>query len=406
MLNVKKTNEVYPMEEVSILLGAGFSAPMGYPIGKTLNKLLLNSINENFAFSSTRNLVVNTDGTIQNFGIITSFDITFEICYKLMHHFKDIKGEFDYEEFYDYINEDIDNDKKANEIAKPFLHSSETVSILKTDLKNVYTQVVAFYLKDRDGSSQYDNLPFHFGVRNAEYKGIINCIMGLISKNIIHVHTLNHDTFFESFNNTSLFNGRISDGFEELGSPYFGKIECNGRSYMVRLPRYTGKYNSGCRLYKLHGSLDYEIFYHKQEGCFVPDNYIKTCYGLGHINHYKEIFNEKGDLIYENSWINYHSDFLTGTTSKIKRYKESLLFEKLFKIFKENLKKSNKLIIIGYGAKDLEINSILLEGYDFKNQKSFIIDPFAGEKVQDLSNKLGAKLIGKELEHITMDDLE
>lgn len=394
------------MSEISFLLGAGFSAPMGYPIGNELNELLLNSINDNFGFSHAGTLVVNTDGTKPNFGYKTSYDIKFEFCFKLMHHFKEMNGHFDYEEFYDYIIDDLDKDKKVNEIAKPFIKDTETVSTQKSGLKNVYSQVVAFYLKDKNGNTYYDNIPFHFGERYPKYTGLIKCISAFIDEKIVHVHTLNHDTFFESFNNTSSLNGRLTDGFEELGSPYFGKIECNGRSYMVRLQRYTGKYNSNCRIYKLHGSLDYEPFYHNQKGYFLPDNYVKTCYGLGHSNHYKETKNESGELVYENSWINYHSDFLTGTTSKIKRYDEPLLFEKLFKIFKENLVKSNKLIIVGYGAKDLEINSILLDSYDYKNKKSFIIDPFAGEKVFDLANKLGAKLIKKELEHITMDDLE
>ena len=36
----------------------------------------------------------------------------------------------------------------------------------------------------------------------------------------------------------------------------------------------------------------------------------------GHSNQFKEVIRATGEIEYQNSWINYHSDFLTGTTSK------------------------------------------------------------------------------------------
>ena len=391
-------------KSISFLLGAGFSAPQGYPIGNKLNELLLKSIDDNFAFAPSGDLTISTDGCKPDFGYKTSYDIEFEFCHSLMLHFKDIKGVFDYEEFFDFITDELENDENLEKIAKPFLNDTTTLQSLKSGLKNIYTQVVAHYLKDNEGNSYYDNLPYVIDDKFQGYTGVMKSIKELSKHSVLNIHTLNHDLFFERFNNTSFLEGKLSDGFEEFGSKYFGKLNSNNRNYMVRLQRYTGTYLSNLRLYKLHGSLDYELYYRQDNGQFFPETYIKSRYGVGNTELYKEIENKKGELEYENCWINYHPDFLTGTTSKIQRYAEPLLFEKLFQLFKENLKNADKLIIVGYGAKDDEVNKIILEHFDFKNKKSYIIDPYAGDKVKDFGKMVGAKLIDKQLENIDLED--
>jgi len=393
-------------KSISFLLGAGFSAPQGYPIGNKLNELLLKSIDDNFAFAPSGVLVTRTDGQKPDLGYKNSYDIEFEFCHSLMLHFKDIKGYFDYEKFYDYITDELENDEKLEEVAKPFLSDTTSLHSLKSGLKNVYTQVVAHYLKDSDNNSYYDNLPYIIDDNFDGYTGIMRSIKELSKHFVLNIHSLNHDLFFERFNNSSFLEGNLCDGFEELGSKYFGKLDCNNRSYMVRLQRYTGNYFGNLRLYKLHGSLDYELYYRNENGQFIPDTYIKTRYGIGNTDLYKEIKNKEGVLQYENCWINYHPDFLTGTTSKIQRYTEPLLFKKLFELFKNNLKEAEKLIIVGYGAKDEEINNLILQYFDYKNKKSFIVDPYAGEKVIKFQKMLGAKLITKQLEDIDIKDFE
>lgn len=393
-------------KNISILLGAGFSAPMGYPIGNELNDLLLKSNEANFGFHTSGSLVVNTDGSKPDFGYKTSYDIEFEFCFELMNYFKQVKGDFDYEKFYDYILDEVKEDKEVNKIAEPFLNDTTDLSSLIYGLKNVYTQVVSFYLKDRDGNKYYDNLPYAMGHYFSGYSGVMKCISDFAENFTVNIHTLNHDLFFEGFNNTDFLKGELSDGFEELGSPYYGKIDVNSRKYMVRLSRYTGNYESKFRLYKLHGSLNYEPYYRTEKGILIPETYIKSGYAVGHTEHYKEKVNEEGKLEYENSWINYHSDFLTGTTSKIERYTEPLLFKKLFELFKTNLENAEKLIIIGYGAKDQEINNIIIDHFDFNKKNVFIIDPYAGETVKDFGVKLNAKIIKKQLENIEIEDLE
>ena len=63
---------------ISFLIGAGFSAPKGYPTGKKLNSLILDSKNENIAFHTSGSLAINTDGTKPDFGFTSSHQVEFD----------------------------------------------------------------------------------------------------------------------------------------------------------------------------------------------------------------------------------------------------------------------------------------------------------------------------------------
>ena len=62
------------------------------------------------------------------------------------------------------------------------------------------------------------------------------------------------------------------------------------------------------------------------------------------------------------------------------------------------------LIIVGYGAKDSEVNKMILENFNFKIKPTFIIDPFPSDQVKVLQAKINAKLIVKDLNDIEMKD--
>ena len=67
-MNFELENEetkMSPLEgrpSISILLGAGFSAPMGYPIGNTLNEKIRNFDDSNLDFSPSGEIAVSTNG--------------------------------------------------------------------------------------------------------------------------------------------------------------------------------------------------------------------------------------------------------------------------------------------------------------------------------------------------------
>lgn len=79
-------------KSVSFLLGAGFSAPMGYPVGNVLNNLLLNCTGDDFAFHTNGELCVSNGGKKPDFGYKTSYDFEFDFCRDLMHHFNKKMG--------------------------------------------------------------------------------------------------------------------------------------------------------------------------------------------------------------------------------------------------------------------------------------------------------------------------
>ena len=129
----------------------------------------------------------------------------------------------------------------------------------------------------------------------------------------------------------------------------------------------------------------------------IPDKYVKIKWGIGASDIMRS---RKSKIGYDISPFEYHAAFLIGTTSKIQRYNEPLLFRKLFKRFKKNLKQADKLIIIGYGCKDEGINEIIKEYFDFHNKPSFIIDKYAGDKVVKFGNDINAVLHKIDIESV------
>jgi hypothetical protein len=401
-------------KSISILLGAGFSAPMGYPIGNQLTQRILfyAKCDNCFAFSSAGELYVSKDGTKPNPENKNSYDWYFDFCKDAIRYYKDNIKTFDYEEFYDYLKEKAKakDDIGLKERFEKGDYPKSDFDIFENylyQIDKIYVQIIGFLLKGKDGKSWYDDEPTHLKPTFNDYTGFLNCIEKLAENHIINVHTLNHDLFFERLNRIEWINDELCDGFEELGSPFYGELLHYNRTYKCRLSRYTGKYRKNIRLYKLHGSKDYYVYYtNKGKGSTLyPETYIKTRWGIGNTDFYKKI--KKGKSVeYENCSVNYHPDFLTGTTSKIARYKEPLLYKKLFELFKKNLNRAEMLIIIGYGCKDSEINKYIIEQFG-KNKPCFVIDPFADKTVKDFIKELGSNttLVSEQLNDLSIADI-
>ncbi len=395
-----------PNQSIALLIGAGFSAPMGYPIGNRLNELMLDCDDSTFGISPAGTIMFSTDGSKPWIGYKTSGDISLEFLKILMKYYNDKIAKFDYEEFYDYLKIDARKDNVAKELSIKFVSEYWDYDQLIASLDNIYVQLVSYYLKDYAGNSWYDGEPYLIGNYMPGYTGFLSCMEGWLKEGVVNVHTLNHDLFFERLNYTDAIHGQLCDGFEELSSPYFGKISKDNSTYRVRLERFTDKYDTDCRLYKLHGSKDYGVYYGMDKGLASPEKYLKTRKHVSMMELFKERTNDKGVIEYEHCWINYHADFLTGTTKKIERYNEPLLYKILLGKFTENLKAADKLIIIGYGAKDERINQYMMENFDYKSKPVYIVDPYNGESVRKLKEILKGKHIEKHLEDIRSIDFE
>lgn len=212
----------------------------------------------------------------------------------------------------------------------------------------------------------------------------------------MHVHTLNHDLFFESLSSSDWLKGELSDGFQELGSPYYGRLQ---DQYMVRLSYFANEYPTRYRLYKLHGSLDQYPYYRQQTGL---DGYVKIKPGVGSEDLFRESQEQDGQLQYERCWINYHSDFLSGTTSKILRYDDPF-YREIFTHFKQNLQKSKLLIIVGYGGADLKINALIGEHFP-PDGRIYLVEPCPHADTQAFLTRFNAQLVEKLPDDLTLQD--
>ena len=95
-----------------------------------------------------------------------------------------------------------------------------------------------------------------------------------------------------------------------------------------------------------------------------------------------------------NDFINYHSDFLSGTTSKTLRYREPWYYEKVFQHFENNLRDSEMLVIIGYGCRDTEINRLIIEHYG-NTHPVYIVEPYPDQHTYNFLKQVNGKLIEK-----------
>jgi hypothetical protein len=311
---------------------------------------------------------------------------------------------FNYEEFYDFYNSIQRGERKSKEFEtlcdnfrQEFKVDTNNTNLISATNK-IVNQLIALKLVDREGNKFYE--PVHYCKPiYPGYSGFLYCLEDWGKDSIVHVHTLNHDLFFEIFKDSDWLNGELSDGFEEIGSPFYGNFKDN---YKVRLPRFTDRYDTKFRLYKLHGSVDQFPYHIQGEGI---DTYVKIKLGIGTTELYKEVM-QNGELQYINDWINYHPDFLSGTTSKILRYREPWYYDKVFSHFETNLQHSDRLIVIGYGCLDIEINRLIEEKYDFHNKPVFLIEPYPSEKSDDFIKKFNARLVEKTPDELRNSDFE
>jgi len=190
----------------------------------------------------------------------------------------------------------------------------------------------------------------------------------LVKTHRVHIHTLNHDLYMEHLAHSDSI-GEIDNGFEELGSQFYGRIFNENGEHTVRLSRFVDKFEKPFCLYKLHGSIDQFSVGHRRRL-----DWIKLQKGMNNWHISKEV-RENGVLRYVKHPADVVPDFLTGTKSKVKWYKRTRYYRKMFNHFEGNLRSSNTLIIIGYGFGDSKINDYVEKQFLTNDSKTlFVVD--------------------------------
>lgn len=164
-------------KSISILLGAGFSAPKGYPIGNGMNNGLLNFDDEDVDFSPSGELAISADGRKPQFQIDGVYNVHqkyFIFCKRLIKEYSIAHDEkFDYELFYDFIKSDEVKEKRYRVLCDDLLGEFESFENYLFNVPHIYNQMAEHLLKDREGKNRYDDEPFK--INNVEgYNGFLN----------------------------------------------------------------------------------------------------------------------------------------------------------------------------------------------------------------------------------------
>jgi hypothetical protein len=167
------------MTETSILLGAGFSVNKGYPTANQLNKKLTELDPEDFW--------VYSDGTV-----FLKEQTEKDPCWyandskhkhfviKLIEYYIKLKGNFNYEEFYDFYNEfyrgkkDADFEAFCDKFRADFHIETNNLNLLSQTNK-IFNQLISLFLVDGEGKKFYDSVHYCKPTYDG-YTGFLNCL--------------------------------------------------------------------------------------------------------------------------------------------------------------------------------------------------------------------------------------
>jgi hypothetical protein len=372
---------------ISFLLGSGFSVPEGLPSVSTINRRLSELKEANFyLFSDQTAGFYYSDERDPNAWMPSSFlDRLFAQEFTAFYVKEFLNGrieDYNYEVFYDFISDFLQfkmNADKIHTFCESFRESNIKDKVYKYDdlnwvwrFKRILNQLIADLLFKPKYYEDvgYGNYP--------TYGGFFGWLRELLKVNIVNIHSLNHDLFFDFMaSHLSDLWQHYTDGYTQYGSSYYGDVSVDfhtergnvHKEYKVRLKYYNGKYENTLRLFKLHGSID---SYTVHLSGTTEDIRIKKDFRVREF--LKERFDEGTQkYIYEKPHTETYPDFLTGTTEKIRQYNIPF-YENLFSHFKTNLLAASKLVVVGYGFQDKGINDFLEKYYLIYHKPMIVID--------------------------------
>lgn len=416
VLTHKQKNKMKTRSNVSILVGSGFSFSEKIPGVGELNKRL-SKIDKDEIFIGQDGTAFFLNGqkdpSSAGWKDLSRVEKTFVQEFLEFYNKTVLKpGKcFNYEAFYDYYSGYLRNPETGEnkEAIEGFCKEFNERWLNKTDAFNrisffneVFNQLLASLLhkgKYYEDAALLDHPP---------YDAFIAFLRKLLETHDVKFHTLNHDLFFDWLGrNHSGLSEHFTDGYQLEGSPFYGTVHYNFNNgtnkevhkyYHVKLNRFTDKFDKPLAFYKLHGSIDNEVVYpgmrpeelrnkihesiddYKDASAYLihqKEIRIKGHYGISEI--FIETNIDTGEPELKKLMSKNSSDFLSGTTNKMKSYTEDSYYQKLLEHFKNNLLTSELLVVIGYGFKDPGINDYLKEYFLSKCNHMVVIDPVKPE---------------------------
>ena len=359
------------MSQISFLIGSGFSIPVGLPTTGDINQRLQKINESEICIHSSQNAWFLKDGEVDpNANHMNPEKRKFVVQFIKFYNdtiLEDTES-YHYEDFFDYYSSILRSEEPPENYSQ-FLENFIRIN----KIKNTPDFLFSFNLTFNQLISGLIHKQFERVSLVRPYHPNFNAFLSLLDElnkfDIIHLHSLNHDLYMEYLSQSQTLSSNFDDGFQEIGSPFYGDLHSDKEKYMVRLPRFINKFVNKFRYYKLHGSINHYWFNEKGSSTL-----IKLKWGLGKTDVFKEV-EENGVLKYDNFPLYFHPDFLSGTSSKIERYGQGHYYPVMFNYFSENLKNSDYLIVIGYGFGDKKVNEFIKDNFNLTgNKKIFIVD--------------------------------
>lgn len=358
------------MKQISFLIGSGFSIPAGLPTTGEINQRLQKVKESEICIHTSQDAWFLKEGETNPNADWMNVEKRKFVEEFINFYNKSVlsdKDKFHYEDFFDYYSYYL-NDNHYPDNLSSFLENF----LIKHKLNDGHDLLFNFDLTFNQLISGLIQKKFERVSLGRSYNPNYNAFLSLLDilddYNVVHLHSLNHDLYMEYLSQSETLSQNFDDGFQEIGSPFYGDLYNNNERYMVRLPRFVNKYEKKFRYYKLHGSINNYWYNEKEESTL-----IRLKWGLGKTDVFKEV-KEKGVLKYDNYPLYFHSDFLSGTTAKIKRYDKGHYYPMMFNYFSENIRNSDYLIIIGYGFGDKKINELIENNFNLGGKRIFIVD--------------------------------
>jgi hypothetical protein len=358
------------MKNVSFLIGSGFSVPAGYPTATKLNNRLRKIDASKIRIDTSGDAMFLEGQNDPNAHWMRVEQRKF--VEEFLQFYNEVvlgpEQSFHYETFYDYYRQFYGGKPYTDELRrfieefKKRHHVTMDAHHLLLHFNNTFNQLIAQELSKKLERVHLTK-PYH-----PDYDAFLRLVEKLAETHKVHLHTLNHDLYLEHLALSDSIQAEMDDGFEELGSPFFGELRDRYERYMVRLSRFTNKYERRSCLYKLHGSIDFYSF-QDHEGSHL----LRGKRRMRNLDFYKETEND-GKRQYIGGSRDFYPEFLSGTTFKKGRYGEGPYYPKVLDHFIRNLRDSNTLIVIGYGFRDSGINKRIDEFFGAEKKAMFIVD--------------------------------
>jgi hypothetical protein len=362
------------MSKLTVILGAGFSATVGLPLGRDIKerfdrdqkgKLLIISSSEWFWIDGKDDTFIH-NGSIYSERIFYSY-----ILNQLVKEYKKEQGRFvDYEDFFQYLFSKFEQNDGW--------------------LENVYALAKKELFLDFPIWSTKEALEYHPYINDRPFKSKINGIMNHLIADLLNVKISdkqlveNYDYFLKyimGFDEVSIFTLNhdliLERLFDLKGIKYTrGFTDENSEIYFEdkQLEIFNDDFkNTNIKIYKLHGSLDY-FQYCKSDKTL---NYFTT---LGYrTKHYAQTRNiETNEVISE-----FNTDvvpkFITGKNKSL-IIKKDFMYSRLFDHFEQEIETTKNIFISGYSFGDIHINAELMKRSDINiiNQNPYTKYPFEG----------------------------